>query len=174
MLRRSMTMPFAPGMHVFPGGGVSAVDKHSSDPLRACALRETHEEVDIVVEECSLFDRWITPEIEDHRYDVSFYLADVEDAGRLVTTEAESMLWIPPAQALERHQRGRFPMLRPTRIVLENLVAGPTDCAEPLAKLPRMRPDGLWDVIDASTGRVLLTVADGPTVSESDGRPSQR
>jgi 8-oxo-dGTP pyrophosphatase MutT (NUDIX family) len=172
MLQRSMKMPFAPGMHVFPGGGVSAVDQDSIDPLRACAIRETHEEVDILVEECSLFDRWITPEIEDRRYDVSFYLADVEDEGRLVTTEADSMLWIAPAEALERHLRGGLPMLRPTRIVLENLVVGRIDGTEPLAKLPRLRPDGSWDVIDASTGRILVTVDDGPTVMESDGRPS--
>lgn len=172
-----MTMPFAPGMHVFPGGGVSAIDEGAIDPLRACAIRETYEEVEIRVEECSLFDRWITPESEDRRYDVSFYLADVHDTGRLVTTEADEMVWIAPAEALERHGRGEFAMLHPTRVVLEDIAAERViprvPPSEPIAKLPRMKPDGSWDVIDARTGRIVATVDDGPTVSESDGRPSR-
>ena len=176
-LRRSMTMPFAPGMHVFPGGGVSASDESTDDPLRACAIRETYEEVEIRVDECSLFDRWITPENEDRRYDVSFYLAEVQDLGRLVTTEADEMVWIAPVEALERHARGEFPMLHPTRVVLEDIAAErvipgvpPSD---PVAKLPRRRLDGSWDVIDARTGITLAIVDDGPTFRESDGRPSR-
>lgn len=171
LLRRSMTMPFAPGMYVFPGGGVADVDRQTHDPFRACAIRETFEEVDISVTECVLFDRWITPESEDRRYDVAFYFADVTDFGRLVTTEAEEMEWLSPTDALERHRAGSLPLLRPTQVVLADLATdAPGSTARSVVpKLPRRRPDGLWDIIDMSTGRVLATVDDGPTLSESDG-----
>lgn len=171
VLRRSMTMPFAPGMYVFPGGGVAAVDQESDDPFRACAIRETFEEVEIAVTECVLVDRWITPEIEDRRYDVAFYLADVTDAGRLVTTEADEMEWLSPTEALERNRQGTLPLLRPTQVVLEDLATDPVGVAarEVVPKLPRRRADGGWDIIDVSTAQVIATVNDGPTISETDG-----
>lgn len=164
-------MGFAPGMHVFPGGGLAPVDLESADPLRACAIRETAEEVDIHVGECTLFDRWVTPESETRRYDVSFYLADVVDEGRLVTTEAVSMMWLEPDAALELHARGELAMLRPTAVVLEALAAnriegGMTDV---VPKLPRIRPDGAWDVVNAQTQEVLATIDLGPTIAEADG-----
>lgn len=165
-------MTFAPGMHAFPGGQLAEVDALVDDPLRACAIRETAEEVDIDVRDCALFDRWITPEVEDRRYDVSFFIADVEHRGRLSTTEADSMLWITPNDALSRHHQGVLPMLRPTRAVLEDLAEGRVidDPYAVVPKLPRARPDGLWDVIDAETGRVLATVDVGPMLAETDGR----
>lgn len=171
LLRRSMTMPFAPGMYVFPGGGVADIDHESDDPFQACAIRETFEEVEITVTECVLFDRWITPESEVRRYDVAFYLADVTDPGRLVTTEADEMEWLSPTDALERHRAGSLPLLRPTQVVLEDLAtnAAGLTTRSVVPKLPRRRPDGLWDVVDVSAGRVLVTVDDGPTISESDG-----
>lgn len=164
-------MPFAPGMYVFPGGGVAAVDQSAGDPIRACAVRETFEEVDIIVRDCVLFDRWITPESETRRYDVSFFVADVSQEGRLVTTEADRMTWLTPLEALESHHAGRLPLLRPTRVILDDLAAGRVGDSSPtvVPKLPRLRPNGLWDVIDASTGRVLATVEDGPTISETEG-----
>ena len=112
LLERSMTMSFAPGMNVFPGGGVSEDDLASADPLLACAIRETKEEVDIAVPMCHLFDRWVTPEVEDQRFDVSFFVANTEDVGRLTTTEAVAMRWIDPAEALDSHRDGLLPMLR--------------------------------------------------------------
>ena len=51
---------------------MSEDDLASADPLLACAIRETKEEVDIAVPVCHLFDRWVTPEVEDQRFDVSF------------------------------------------------------------------------------------------------------
>ncbi|MDA2988409.1 MAG: NUDIX hydrolase [Actinomycetota bacterium] len=171
MLRRSMTMPFARGMFVFPGGGLAQVDRQSADPWRACAIRETFEEVEIEVSDCVLFDRWITPEIEDRRYDVAFFLADVDTDGRLVTTEADEMVWLSPMAALEQHRAGLLPLLRPTLVVLEDLAAHrvATSANSVVPKLPRRRPDGRWDVIDASSGRVLMTVEDGPTTTETEG-----
>lgn len=171
LLRRSLSMPFAPGMHVFPGGGLEDVDELDSDPLRACAIRETLEEVAIDVRECRLFDRWVTPESEDRRYDVFFFVADVESEGRLVTSEADAMLWIEPQLALDRHEAGSLAMLRPTVTVLKSLTSGDIDRIpdEIIPKLPRARSDGMWDLLDARTGAVLVTTDDGPTVTETGG-----
>lgn len=171
LLRRSETMGFAPGMHVFPGGGLAPVDLQSDDPVRACAIRETLEEVDIRVEECTLFDRWVTPESESRRYDVSFYVSDVLEQGRLMTSEAVSMVWIEPHAALKLHARGELAMLRPTAVVLEDLAAGRVGggVREVVPKLPRIRPDGAWDVVNAQTQEVLATVDLGPTIAETDG-----
>ena len=169
LLRRSGTMRFAPGMHVFPGGGLAPVDLESEDPLRACAIRETLEEVDILVHQCTLFDRWITPESESRRYDVSFYVADVLAEGRLVTSEAESMVWLEPREALALHARGELAMLRPTAVVLEDIAADRVALQDVLPKLPRLRRDGAWDVVNAQTGEVLATIDQGPTIAEAEG-----
>jgi 8-oxo-dGTP pyrophosphatase MutT (NUDIX family) len=174
LLERSMTMSFAPGMNVFPGGGVSEDDLASADPLLACAIRETKEEVDIAVPVCHLFDRWVTPEVEDQRFDVSFFVADTEEVGRLTTTEAVAMRWIDPAEALDTHRDGLLPMLRPTVLILEALASGRVDgqaAAPPVPKLPRRRLDGRWDVLHAETNDVLVSGVAGPDRAESDGSP---
>lgn len=170
LLRRAQSMAFAPGMHVFPGGGLDAVDHQHLDPLLACAVRETLEEVAIHVTTCALIDRWVTPEIEERRYDVFFYLAQTDETGELSTSEADAMVWLQPRKALQLHQRGELPMLRPTSAVLEGLVDGVfEDGREIRAKLPRLRGDGTWDVIDASSGEVLASGIEGPARAETDG-----
>ncbi|HEV8023294.1 MAG TPA: NUDIX hydrolase [Candidatus Nanopelagicales bacterium] len=170
LLRRSATMAFAPGMHVFPGGGLDPLDRSDPDPLRACARRETWEEVSIRIDECTLIDRWVTPEVEDRRYDVSFFLATTNDDATLTTTEADAMVWLTPAQALQRHGQGQLAMLRPTVAVLESLLAGTYDKpVDVVPKLPRVRADGLWDVIHAETGELLGERVAGPVRAETDG-----
>lgn len=170
LLRRSPTMAFAPNVHVFPGGGLDDVDSQAPDPITACAIRETFEEVSIRVEECRLIDRWITPELEERRYDVWFFLAETDHPGELSTTEADKMHWLDPAQALELHGRGELAMLRPTVALLEGLIEGRyDDSVDVVAKLPRLRADGSWDVIDADTGKVLAAGVPGPKQAETDG-----
>lgn len=170
LMRRSKTMAFAPGMHVFPGGGVNDLDRTFADPLRACAIRETFEEVAIQVDECRLIDRWVTPELEERRYDVSFYLAVTEIEGALSTTEADEMRWLEPTEALTLHRDDALPMLRPTAILLEGLASGRYDDEQPIvAKLPRLRGDGSWDVVEAFTGEVIEAAVVGPRHAETDG-----
>jgi 8-oxo-dGTP pyrophosphatase MutT (NUDIX family) len=173
LMRRSLSMDFAPGMHVFPGGGLEDIDKFAADPLRACAIRETLEEVEILVHDCRLFDRWVTPESEQRRYDVSFFVAETSGEGRLVTAEADEMLWIEPQEALDRHDRGSLAMLRPTVSVLQSLVSGEIDRTpnEVIPKLPVIRADGTWDVLDARTRALLLSGYVGPRIAETDGGP---
>lgn len=180
LLRRSATMRFAAGMHVFPGGRVDEVDtRHTdprlTDPFVACAVRETMEEVGIAVEPpLPLIDHWITPEVEAHRYDVRFYMARVQSEGELVSTEADEILWLHPADALERYDAGSLPMLRPTIEVLRQLrddsFPSPEDV---IARMPRPRLVGEeihWDVVHAITHEVLMADVPGPRRLESDGQ----
>lgn len=170
LLRRARSMAFAPGMHVFPGGGLDPVDHAHPDPLLACAMRETLEEVAIDVATCTLIDRWVTPEVEERRYDVYFYLASTDQPGELATSEADAMVWLEPREALRLHAQGELPMLRPTSAVLEGLVGGAfQEGREIRAKLPRLRGDGTWDVIDALNGEVLASGVEGPARAETDG-----
>lgn len=170
LLRRSPSMPFAPGMHVFPGGGVDKRDLLSPDPFLACAQRETLEEVAITVEECRLIDRWVTPEIEERRYDVAFFFAETNVAGTLSTSEADEMQWLRPQEALDLHAEGQMPMLRPTEMVLRGFREGPPPRdRDVIPKLPRQRADRSWDVVHAETGAVLLSGVRGPTIAEVDG-----
>lgn len=49
MMRRPDTTRFAAGVWVFPGGGVHAPDEPLPDPSRAAAVRETFEEVGLLL-----------------------------------------------------------------------------------------------------------------------------
>lgn len=49
MMRRPDTTRFAAGVWVFPGGGVHAPDEPLPDPFRAAAVRETFEEVGLLL-----------------------------------------------------------------------------------------------------------------------------
>jgi 8-oxo-dGTP pyrophosphatase MutT (NUDIX family) len=180
LLRRSTTMRFAAGMHVFPGGRVEEVDtRHAdprlTDPFVACAVRETMEEVGIAIDPPLLFiDHWITPEVEAHRYDVRFYRAQVQSEGELASTEADEIWWLHPADALERYDAGLLPMLRPTVEVLRQLrddtFPAPEDV---IARMPRPRLVGErihWDVVHAVTHEVLMADVLGPRRLESDGQ----
>jgi len=128
------------------------------------------EEVAIQVDDCRLIDRWITPEVEERRYDVFFFLATTAQHGRLTTTEADLMRWLAPGEALRLHARGELPMLRPTVTMLRGLEEGAFDTVREIRpKLPRLRADGRWDVVDASNGTVLESDVRGPAQAETDG-----
>ncbi|MEO6702484.1 MAG: NUDIX hydrolase, partial [Jatrophihabitantaceae bacterium] len=137
LLRRVPKMPFAPGMSVFPGGGVDPVDadgercaredavasqlrvpaEHAAKLLRTAA-REICEETDVrlPLEQIYPWARWITPEAEPRRYDTYFFVA-VLPAGAVaaaVTGEASHADWISVEQALAEYRAGERPMLPPT------------------------------------------------------------
>ena len=130
MMERVLTMPFAPGMHVFPGGRLDPADlvagavlpdpgrifardarRASSDEVEyralvACALRELVEEsgVTVPLADLHLADHWITPEVEGRRFDTRFFVAPMpeEQQAVLTGTEAQSVRWVQPALALDQ------------------------------------------------------------------------
>lgn len=190
MMRRALTMRFAPGMHVFAGGSVDARDRVGDDGLdvdritasRRAAVREVFEETSVLLEPAQLhpWSRWITPEFEPLRFDVDFYLAALPPGADAldISGEADEVMWIRPEDALHRHRRDDLAMLPPTVETLEDLTGFAT-VAEALAThrpirpwLPRMVAIGddlAWQVIDADTGEVVVDSHLPPASSEALG-----
>lgn len=66
---------------------------------------------------------WVTPEVEPRRYDTRFFAARVPAGSRAVYDRREmtDAVWLTPGAALDRHRRGRLPMIFPTIRTLEDL-----------------------------------------------------
>jgi 8-oxo-dGTP pyrophosphatase MutT (NUDIX family) len=66
---------------------------------------------------------WITPEIEPKRYDTRFFVAAIPGGQRArdVSTEADRVAWVRPADAIERAQRGEWFLMPPTLATLSEL-----------------------------------------------------
>jgi 8-oxo-dGTP pyrophosphatase MutT (NUDIX family) len=203
LMRRSLTMPFAPGMFVFPGGRVDERDTtspidvapdlasrmHASPDLAAallhCAVRELHEETGVRVglEDIPVIDHWITPEVEDRRYDVRFFAAALpaEQQATMVGTEADYVVWLQPAAAIDEFRAGRMAMLPPTVAVLALLAdcASSAEALRTLAQrpvlplLPRadLDADGAlqWSLVNDRTGEVIRAAHEMPHAWESRG-----
>jgi 8-oxo-dGTP pyrophosphatase MutT (NUDIX family) len=158
LLRRVPKMAFAPGMSVFPGGGVDPADsvgalsgleagiagrfevsdEQAGVVLRA-AIRELAEETGLELSPESLqpWARWVTPEVEPRRYDTFFFVAGLDASWQpaAVTGEASHADWILVSQALDEYRQGERPMLPPT---VQNLmdVASFDNLDELLAAVP--------------------------------------
>jgi 8-oxo-dGTP pyrophosphatase MutT (NUDIX family) len=145
LLHRHATMRFAASMVVFPGGGVDPADA-GTDPVRACAVRETHEETGVRLDPAELHDwaHWVTPEVEPRRFDTWFYLAVLPPGqmARDLSGEAESAGWRTPAEALAAAQRGEIGLMPPTLSIL-------TELAE---------AGSVSSVLDLAAERVVATV----------------
>ncbi|MBO0810711.1 MAG: NUDIX hydrolase [Microlunatus sp.] len=152
-LHRHAKMPFAPGMVVFPGGGldpadgVPAADHDLRSPaLLACAVRETAEEtgVHLGADDLHPWAHWITPEAEPRRYDTFFYLAGLpagQDAAD-VSGETSAAQWRTAADLLAAADAGEIAMLPPTRSIVIELTAYAT----------------VQDALAATADRVVETV----------------
>lgn len=189
LLRRVLSMKFAPGAYVFPGGAVDprdgdhAVGWSGPSPaewgrafgapetlareLVCAAVRETYEESGVLLagpaegaivpdtsaddweaDRQALLDRsqslaelltrrglvlrgdllrpwahWITPEIEERRYDTRFFVAALPAGQRTrdVSTESDRVTWLRPGDAAKAAERGDMPMLPPTWVTLTEL-----------------------------------------------------
>lgn len=150
LMRRPLTMRFAPGMSVYPGGAldesdfdapltdslddeyieVTAIRASASvreyRALLACAIRETREEAGVDFadpREVHLTDHWVTPEHESRRFDVRFFIARLPEGQEafVASDETDHAEWIRPTDALHRHSREELPMLRPTLEMLRFL-----------------------------------------------------
>ena len=157
MIRRHEKRSFAPDVWAFPGGGVEEEDTLRGDgvllnAMRYAAARELLEETGISLgdpldlEKLVWTSRWITPEALPKRFDTYFFLAC---AGRNVTpklqqSEAVDSIWISPADAVQRHVAGDFPLVFPTLKNLEAIVgfksSGALMDARRTADIPTTRP----------------------------------
>jgi 8-oxo-dGTP pyrophosphatase MutT (NUDIX family) len=68
---------------------------------------------------------WITPEIEERRYDTRFFVAALPYGQRTrdVSTESDQVAWVRPADAVDAAHRGDMRMLPPTLVTLTELAA---------------------------------------------------
>lgn len=243
LMRRTTSMAFAAGMHVYPGGALEESDSRvplagradlglvgqrlsSDDPvaLLAAAARETFEECGVllaldaegrapsaelvsdadrddvaegrrtfadvlaahglVVDDDALvpFAHWVTPEVEDRRYDTRFFAAALPPGqhAEQLGGEADRVAWWRPSAALAEAYAGRMAMLPPTLATLETLAPHAT-AADALAAvrelhvvplLPHPFPGGdgevVWHLVHDRTRAVLDGVGQ-PHASETDG-----
>jgi 8-oxo-dGTP pyrophosphatase MutT (NUDIX family) len=124
---------------------------------------------------------WVTPEVEDRRYDTRFFAVALPSGqhARRRGGEADVADWWRPADALAAHAEGRMAMLPPTIATLAVLARhhAAADALAAAAELdvrplmPRAVLDGdelAWCMVDERTGEVL-EAARGPHASETDG-----
>lgn len=244
LMRRTPTMAFAAGMHVFPGGRIDAADFDSAVEVRGeipaprmtaddrlgralviGAVREVFEETGVLLavdaagrwpelddqwdadrliveqdstqlagvlarrglhieaEHLPLWSHWITPEVEERRYDVRFFAAVVppNHPVRDVSGEADQVRWVTPSEGLVEYDRGQLAMLPPTVTTLRELIALDSVAGllphsverpvQPLLPRARLGDDGqlIWEIINATTGAVVSLMSGAPAGSESRG-----
>ena len=130
MIRRPEKSSFAPDVWAFPGGVVEesdSVDGIFLNTMRTAAARELFEETGIRIIDFEKFvwtAHWITPAAMPKRFDTYFFLA-CTDRGTVAAArngEIVDVMWISPADAVERHMRGEFPLVFPTLKNLEAIV----------------------------------------------------
>lgn len=99
---------------------------------------------------------WVTPRMVSKRYDTRFYLVHADGVVRS-GDELADVQWVPATEALDRHDREKFPMIFPTvshlRYVtrfprVEGLVAE----AESLDVIPAIEPR----IFERAKGRELV------------------
>jgi 8-oxo-dGTP pyrophosphatase MutT (NUDIX family) len=69
--------------------------------------------------------RWVTPEFEPRRFDTHFFVAALPEGQRTrdVSTEADHVEWVAPAEVLARADAGEIRLLPPTRVTLAEIAA---------------------------------------------------
>ncbi|TLG08801.1 NUDIX hydrolase [Nocardia cyriacigeorgica] len=102
---------------------------------------------------------WITPEVEQRRYDTRFFVAVLPDGQRAdgATSEAAEVQWRTPAEALGRWRAGADILLPPTWAQLDAL-AGYASTAEILAADRDIDP--IEPVFSAAQGKKALSFPD--------------
>lgn len=105
---------------------------------------------------------WITPPGESRRYDTRFLVAALPDgqSTRDVTSEADVVEWVRPADALDQLRRGERKMLPPTLVTLEEISAYGT-VADVLAAADRRVLDAVQPTLALEGGELTATLPNG-------------
>jgi len=163
LVKRSRTVDFMAGAHVFPGGRLDEAD----NSLAACAVRETFEEAGLVLDPGALVPwvRWITPEISPKRFDARFFLARAPEGQepKVDGREAIEGLWIAPAAALQSWEEGVMQLAPATAKSIEMLTAYLTVAAALEAAARRTPPVAMplvWS--DEESGRAYISLPGDP------------
>ncbi|HLI08958.1 MAG TPA: hypothetical protein VKV40_20510 [Ktedonobacteraceae bacterium] len=83
------------------------------------------ERLTLATGQLSYFEHWITPEGMPKRFDTHFFLATAPEGQQAVYDRLETSegVWITPAEALARFERGEFPIVFATIYQLRDLAA---------------------------------------------------
>ncbi|TKA08512.1 NUDIX hydrolase [Actinacidiphila oryziradicis] len=102
--------------------------------------------------------RWITPEFEERRYDTWFFVAALPPGQRArdVSGEADHTVWLRPAEAAARYDRGEVRMLPPTIATLRQLASYAT-VADVLAAAPGRDLSPVLAHAALDGGQIVLT-----------------
>ncbi|WP_102193045.1 NUDIX hydrolase [Microbacterium aurantiacum] len=127
LMRRPERGSFADAW-VFPGGRIEDGDRiagarEADDACRA-AVRETFEEVGIVVSDLVVLSCWHPPVEAAKRIRTWFFVG--ADPGGEVLASAEEVIdvvWTTPADALARHAAGEWTLFPPTWVTLHAMTA---------------------------------------------------
>jgi len=127
LMRRPDRGSFA-GAWVFPGGKVEPRDRRDQadewQDARRAAVRETAEEVGLVIEDPVVLSRWEPPAEAPVRIRTWFFLARAADTAlRPSPDEVAEAVWVSPAEALARHATGEWMLYPPTWVTLHHLAA---------------------------------------------------
>jgi 8-oxo-dGTP pyrophosphatase MutT (NUDIX family) len=103
---------------------------------------------------------WITPAIEPKRYDTRFFVAAMPEGQRArdVSTEADEVAWVRPAEAAERAAKGEWMMLPPTVATLAELAEFDTVADVLAARREIVVHEPTAEIID---GEAYLVLPDG-------------
>jgi 8-oxo-dGTP pyrophosphatase MutT (NUDIX family) len=161
LVRRNPEARFMPGVWVFPGGSVDAVDGDGEASHRAAAVRELAEEaaIEVSADDLVAYSRWITPKVVPIRFDTRFYLAlaPAHSPPRPDGSETVDAGWFEPQAALDSHRSGDLPLVFPTIKHLESLV-GYSNAGEALeaAKRREVKPIEPEVVGEGDERRIIL------------------
>lgn len=204
MMCRASTMAFAANAYVFPGGRLDPEDLDQGNALEfddetlaslslrmsadleetrgllMCAVRELEEEAGVTLDPHSLvlLDHWVTPEWENLRYDVRFFIAHMpaDQIAEPHGTEAVAARWIAPADAITEANQGNILLMAPTRAALVHLLehsqiaslVAATDAREIVPRMDRLHIDEggqeHWAIVHDRTGEVLELDRPAPPV----------
>ncbi len=169
LIKRSRTVDFMAGAHVFPGGRLDKAD----GSLAACAVRETFEEAGLALDAATLVPwvRWVTPEISPKRFDARFFLARAPHGQepKVDGYEAVEGLWIAPREALQRWEDGAMQLAPATAKSVEMLLAFAT-VESALSEAARREPPVVMPFVwnDKESGRAYISLPGDPRHPLSD------
>ena len=134
-----------PGLWVFPGGKIEALDEGDDDleQARRGAARELQEEAGLSfpAETLLTFSHWLTPVVVKRRFATWFFIAEVgsDEPVRVDGSEIVAHEWWRPRDAIRAHHEGQLPITPPTLVSLHDL-QGEDDPSVLLAQLGERVP----------------------------------
>jgi 8-oxo-dGTP pyrophosphatase MutT (NUDIX family) len=106
------------------------VPQHAASRVRAAlhgtrdlAAAVMHEGLRLALDALQPLAHWVTPDVEGRRYDTRFFLALMPDGqcAQSDASETTALVWISPADAIERGRRGEITLPPPTWTTLRRL-----------------------------------------------------